>query len=163
MLSQARLLVSCSLSPWSCLFSNFLFKSFFTMRVRLSLGFCTFSLAGAVFGMVVVGGITRLTRSGLSMVDWRPQGRSMPRNAEEWDAEFERYKQFPEYQRLYAGTGMDVEDFKSIYFWEWSHRMLGRTIGVVFAVPFTYFVARGYLHKPMAARCAFRAVVAVRP
>ena len=72
--------------------------------------------------MVVVGGITRLTRSGLSMTDWRPQGKRWPRNDEEWDAEFSRWKEFPEYQRLYAGSGFALDDFKQIFFWEWFHR-----------------------------------------
>lgn len=84
--------------------------------------------SGSVFCMVVVGGITRLTRSGLSMTDWRPQGKRWPRNDAEWEAEFDRWKQFPEYQRLYKGSSIpfSMEDFKGIFFWEWFHRMMGR-------------------------------------
>ena len=100
--------------------------------------------------MVVVGGITRLTRSGLSMVDWRPQGRAYPRTAEEWEVEFEKYKQFPEYKRLYQGTGMDVDDFKNIFFWEWFHRMCGRSIGLIFAVPLGVFALRGQIPRRLA-------------
>jgi len=98
----------------------------------------------------VVGGITRLTRSGLSMTDWRPQGKAMPRTPEEWEAEFEQYKQFPEYKRLYAGTGMDIEDFKNIFFWEWSHRMAGRAIGLIFGVPFAAFAVAGKIPRSLA-------------
>ena len=67
-----------------------------------AVGWWLLGTSGSVFAMVVVGGITRLTRSGLSMTDWRPQGKRWPRNAEEWEEEFERYKQFPEYQRVRA-------------------------------------------------------------
>lgn len=84
------------------------------------------------------------------MVDWRPQGRRMPSTAEEWEAEFERYKQFPEYQRLYAGTDMNVDDFKNIYFWEWFHRMWGRSIGLVFGLPLAYFSLRGQIPRRLA-------------
>lgn len=66
-------------------------------------GWWLMGCSASVFTMVVIGGITRLTRSGLSMTDWRPQGKSMPRTDEEWEVEFDRYKQFPEYKRLYAG------------------------------------------------------------
>jgi len=106
--------------------------------------------SASVFGMVVVGGITRLTRSGLSMTDWRPQGRAMPRTDEEWEAEFDRYKQFPEYKRLYAGTGMSVDDFKNIYFWEWAHRMAGRAIGLIFGIPFAAFAVAGKIPRSLA-------------
>lgn len=113
-------------------------------------GWWLMGTAASVFGMVVVGGITRLTRSGLSMTDWRPQGRSMPRTQEEWEAEFEQYKQFPEYKRLYAGTGMSLDDFKNIYFWEWTHRMAGRAIGVIFGVPFALFAVSGRIPRSLA-------------
>ena len=95
--------------------------------------------------MVVVGGITRLTRSGLSMTDWRPQGKRWPRDAAEWEAEFSRYKEFPEYQRLYKGSDFGLDDFKNIFFWEWSHRMFGRSIGLIFGLPLGYFMLRGQI------------------
>ena len=114
-----------------------------------AVGWWLIGTSGAVFGMVVVGGITRLTRSGLSMVDWRPQGRRMPSTEEEWQLEFDKYKQFPEYQRLYAGTDMSVEDFKNIYFWEWFHRMWGRSIGLVFGLPLAYFSMRGQIPRSL--------------
>ena len=90
-----------------------------------AVGWWLLGTSGCVFGMVVVGGITRLTRSGLSMVEWRPQGKGYPTNTAEWEVEFEKYKLFPEYQRMHAGTGMTLEDFQNIYFWEWFHRMCG--------------------------------------
>ena len=115
-----------------------------------AVGWWLLGTAGCVFGMVVVGGITRLTRSGLSMVDWRPQGRSYPRSTAEWEIEFDKYKQFPEYQRMHAGTGMTLDDFKGIYFWEWFHRMCGRGIGFVFGVPLAYFAVRGHVSRALA-------------
>jgi len=98
-----------------------------------------------VFTMVVVGGITRLTRSGLSMVEWKFTGEKPPLTQEEWEAEFEKYKQYPEYKKL--NQGMTLEEFKKIYFWEFFHRWLGRTMGVVFLVPFMYFLARGRIKR----------------
>jgi len=104
------------------------------------LGGWMFGVSAAVFGMVAVGGYTRLTRSGLSMTDWRPQGRKLPSTDEEWDVEFDKYKATPEFMKL--NMHMDREEFKSIYFWEWFHRMWGRSLGVVFAAPLAVFLAR---------------------
>ena len=101
--------------------------------------------AGAVFGMVVLGGVTRLTRSGLSMVDWRPEGSMLPRTDEEWRVEFEKYKRFPEFKRI--NQSMDIEEFKFIYFLEWAHRMWGRALGVIFAVPLAGFLLKGRIKK----------------
>src|SRR5690606_23969620 len=84
-------------------------------------------------------GITRLTDSGLSMTDYKLITETIPPlNEEAWNAEFERYKQFPEYQKLHSH--FELEDFKQIYFWEWFHRFIGRFIGIVFIVPFLYFL-----------------------
>lgn len=92
-----------------------------------------------IFIMVVVGGITRLTDSGLSMTDYKLITETIPPlNEEAWNAEFERYKQFPEYQKLHSH--FELEDFKQIYFWEWFHRFIGRFIGIVFIIPFLYFL-----------------------
>ncbi len=92
-----------------------------------------------IFVMVIVGGITRLTHSGLSISDYKLiSGTIPPLNEEEWIAEFEHYKQFPEYQKLHFH--FDLEDFKDIYFWEWLHRFIGRFIGIVFIIPFLYFL-----------------------
>ena len=92
-----------------------------------------------IFIMVIVGGITRLTNSGLSMTDYKLITETIPPLTEEaWIAEFERYKQFPEYQKLHFH--FELEDFKEIYFWEWFHRVIGRVIGIVFIIPFLYFL-----------------------
>lgn len=100
-----------------------------------------FVVCAFVFAMIVVGGVTRLTESGLSMVDWKPiSGIVPPMNEAEWMAEFDAYKQYPEYQKV--NKGMSLDEFKNIFFWEYSHRVLGRLIGVVFAIPFFYFLFR---------------------
>ena len=92
-----------------------------------------------VFAMVVLGGVTRLTDSGLSIVDWRPlMGALPPLNDEAWAPIFERYRAFPEYQKINAG--MTLEAFKSIFWFEYAHRLLGRAIGVAFLLPFLFFV-----------------------
>ena len=101
--------------------------------------------AAWVFGMVVVGGITRLTKSGLSMTQWRVQGTMPPMTQAEWEEEFALYKQSPEFKRIHSW--MTVEDFKPIFWWEYSHRMLGRGLGVVFALPCAYFAFRGLITR----------------
>jgi cytochrome c oxidase assembly protein subunit 15 len=99
-----------------------------------------------VFAMVIVGGATRLTDSGLSIVEWRPvTGAVPPLSADDWQSEFAKYRTTPEYQHVNAG--MSLEAFKAIYWWEWSHRLLGRLIGVVFLVPFIVFWARGWFTR----------------
>ena len=104
--------------------------------------------AAVVFAMVVLGGVTRLTGSGLSMVDWRPiMGTIPPLTDAEWLATFEQYKQFPEYQKV--NLGMDLAGFKSIFWLEYAHRVLGRGIGVLFALPLLYFWLRGRLYQPL--------------
>ncbi|NND47659.1 MAG: heme A synthase, partial [Woeseiaceae bacterium] len=101
---------------------------------------------GLVFAMVVLGGFTRLTGSGLSIVDWRPlMGILPPMSGAEWQRVFELYQQSPEFQNI--NSHMDVDAFKGIYWLEYLHRLLGRTIGVVFLVPFIVFVIRGYIQK----------------
>jgi cytochrome c oxidase assembly protein subunit 15 len=96
------------------------------------------SVAGLVFAMVVVGGITRLTESGLSITEWKPvTGAIPPLNEAQWQAAFEKYRQIPEYQQI--NRGMSLEAFKFIYFWEWAHRLLGRLIGLAFALPLAWF------------------------
>ncbi|PRW44507.1 cytochrome c oxidase assembly COX15 [Chlorella sorokiniana] len=105
-----------------------------------------------VFVLVVVGGITRLTRSGLSMTSWKFTGEKPPSTPEEWEAEFARYKQTPEY--IKTNQGMTVEEFKFIYFWEWGHRMWGRALGLVVALPAAYFASRGLINGPLGRRLA---------
>ncbi|MBV9968394.1 MAG: COX15/CtaA family protein, partial [Xanthobacteraceae bacterium] len=85
-------------------------------------------LAALVFAMVVVGGATRLTQSGLSIVEWKPvTGVVPPLSQGQWEAEFDKYKTTPQYQRL--NRDMSLEAFKTIFWWEWSHRLLGRFLG----------------------------------
>ncbi|MGB0085972.1 MAG: COX15/CtaA family protein [Rhodomicrobiaceae bacterium] len=101
-----------------------------------------FSVAALVFAMVLVGGATRLTGSGLSITEWQPiLGAIPPMSAADWQDAFEKYKQIPEYQ--FINKGMSLEAFKAIYWWEWSHRLLGRFIGAAFFVPFLIFWIRG--------------------
>jgi cytochrome c oxidase assembly protein subunit 15 len=99
-----------------------------------------------IFIMVIVGGITRLTHSGLSISNYKLiSGVIPPMNEIEWNEAFDLYKQYPEYQKL--NYGMSLEEFKDIYFWEWIHRVIGRFIGLVFIVPFVYFLIRKQLSK----------------
>ncbi|WP_430467724.1 COX15/CtaA family protein [Winogradskyella ouciana] len=99
-----------------------------------------------IFVMVIVGGITRLTHSGLSISNYKLiSGTIPPMNEVEWNEAFELYKQYPEYQKL--NYGMSLEEFKDIYFWEWIHRVIGRFIGLVFIIPFVYFLIKKRLSK----------------
>lgn len=105
-----------------------------------------------IFTMVIVGGITRLTGSGLSMVDWKLFAGSIPPiNNQQWVETFELYKQFPEFQKQnYMFT---LAEFKSIFFWEYIHRLLGRLIGLVFIIPFLYFLIKKRLSKKLTLQC----------
>jgi len=99
-----------------------------------------------IFIMVIVGGITRLTHSGLSITNYKLiSGTIPPLNEVEWQEAFDLYKQYPEYQKL--NTHFTLQDFKDIYFWEWLHRVLGRFIGLVFILPFLYFLLTKQLTK----------------
>ncbi len=110
--------------------------------------------AGLIFLMLVVGGITRLTDSGLSMSDWNLiMGTLPPMSESEWMAAFERYKQFPQYEQLNAG--MSLQAFKEIFFWEYLHRLMGRITGIVFLIPFLFFWIRGYFNQRMFKRALF--------
>ncbi|MEC9347939.1 MAG: COX15/CtaA family protein [Pseudomonadota bacterium] len=105
-----------------------------------------FTVAALIFLMVVIGGITRLTESGLSMVEWHPvTGWLPPLSEEAWQAEFAKYRNFPEYQKV--NRGMSLEDFQAIYAWEYGHRLLGRIIGIVFFVPFVLFALSGRIRR----------------
>ena len=101
-----------------------------------------------VFGMVHIGGVTRLTKSGLSMTDWKPLGSRPPITLDEWNEEFERYKQYPEYQQRQS---MTLDEFKYIFYWEWGHRMMGRVVGLVFGSGWAYFT---WIHRPTATATA---------
>jgi cytochrome c oxidase assembly protein subunit 15 len=96
--------------------------------------------------MVVVGGATRLTQSGLSIVEWKPvTGIVPPLSQADWQAEFDKYKTIPQYERV--NRGMSLEEFKTIFWWEWSHRVLGRLVGAVFLLPFLWLVWRGWVDR----------------
>lgn len=105
-----------------------------------------------IFIMVIVGGITRLTDSGLSISNYKLiTGTIPPIDEVEWQAAFDLYKQYPEYQKLHYH--FTLEDFKSIYFWEWLHRLIGRLIGLVFIIPFIYFLVTKQLTKATFKKC----------
>ncbi len=97
-------------------------------------------VAAMVVAMVVVGGITRLTESGLSIVEWKPvTGAIPPLSQAQWQAEFAAYQQIPQFTEVNGPAGMTLADYKFIYFWEWFHRLLGRLIGLAFALPLAWF------------------------
>ena len=97
-------------------------------------------VAALVFAMVVVGGITRLTESGLSITQWKPiTGAIPPLGKADWEHAFELYRQTPQYREVAGPAGMTLAGFKFIFFWEWVHRLLGRVIGLVFIVPVAWF------------------------
>ena len=122
-------------------------ESFVTRGKERLVGFWLATVSASIFAIVVIGGHTRLTKSGLSMVRWEPQRVLPPRTQAEWDAEFEEYKKSEEWIQVNQHKGMDVNGFKYIFFWEWFHRVVGRSIGVIFFAPMVYFFARGYI-KP---------------
>ena len=103
-------------------------------------------MAGLVFAMVVVGGATRLTESGLSITEWKPvSGALPPLSAADWAEAFDKYKQIPQYAKMNAG--MTLDSFKTIFLWEWSHRLLGRFLGFALLVPMVWFWLRGQLSR----------------
>ncbi|RDX75877.1 Cytochrome c oxidase assembly protein COX15 [Mucuna pruriens] len=106
-------------------------------------GIWLFGSAAWVFSMVMLGGLTRLTRSGLSMTDWKFTGTLPPLSDDQWLQEFDKYKQSPEYKRV--NRGMKIEEFKFIYWMEYAHRMWGRALGIMFALPYSYFLHKGYI------------------
>lgn len=107
-----------------------------------------------LFIMVVVGGITRLTNSGLSMTDWHLVTDTFPPLTEEkWSQAFEEYKKFPEYQKINIHNDFQLDDYKFIYFWEWFHRFIGRIIGLVFIIPFVYFLIKKRLSNETIKKC----------
>lgn len=116
-------------------------KSSWPANSSKSVGYLCIGSSVLVFAIVVLGGLTRLTESGLSITEWKPVTGAMPPLTEEdWITEFEKYKESPEFKLL--NSHMDLEDFKFIYSMEWSHRLLGRIIGTVFVLPTLYLVAR---------------------
>lgn len=112
------------------------------LNPHASVGKWILATSGLVAGMVHIGGVTRLTKSGLSMTDWKPHMEIPPMTQTEWQVEFERYKSYPEYSQRQS---MTLDEFKYIYYWEWGHRMMGRSVGYFFAGGWAYFT---FLHRP---------------
>ncbi|HEY0102775.1 MAG TPA: COX15/CtaA family protein [Brevundimonas sp.] len=112
-----------------------------------------FVCAALVFAMVVVGGATRLTGSGLSITEWKPiMGALPPMGDADWRTAFEKYRAIPQYQQVNAG--MSLAEFKGIFWWEWAHRLLGRLIGAAFAIPFAAFLILRRIPRRLIVRCA---------
>jgi heme a synthase len=112
-----------------------------------------FACAALVFVMVVVGGVTRLTGSGLSITEWKPiMGALPPMNAADWNEAFEKYRAIPQYREVNAG--MSLAEFRGIFWWEWAHRFLGRLIGAAFALPFFVFLILRRIPRRLIVRCA---------
>jgi cytochrome c oxidase assembly protein subunit 15 len=117
-------------------------KSLAPVRVWL------YAIALLIIAMIVVGGATRLTDSGLSITEWQPiHGTIPPLSDAEWQEDFAKYQQIPEYQLV--NSGMTLEEFKTIFWWEWAHRFLGRFIGVAFLVPLLWFAATGRIGRSL--------------
>lgn len=112
-----------------------------------------FGVAALVFLMVLVGGATRLTGSGLSITDWRPvTGVIPPLSASGWAHEFQQYQHIPQYQLV--NRGMSLEEFKSLFWWEWAHRLIGRLVGAAFIIPFLVLLALRRIPRRLIWRCA---------
>ena len=110
-----------------------------------------YAVAALIFAMVLVGGATRLTESGLSIVEWKPVTGALPPLGEgAWQAEFDKYKIIPQYRE--RQSAMSLDEFKTIYWWEWAHRMLARLVGAAFLVPFLWFLWRGEVARGLRAR-----------
>ncbi len=121
------------------------------------------AVAALVFVMVLVGGATRLTESGLSITQWKPvTGVLPPLSTADWQAEFDRYKQIQQYARL--NPDMTLDGFKTIFWWEWSHRLLARIVGLIYIVPALWFLARGALKGALGRQVALAtALLALEP
>ena len=112
------------------------------------IGYWLLTVAGVVFLMIAIGGLTRLTQSGLSMTEWKPiMGTLPPLNDSDWQEMFEKYQESPEYQKV--NQGMSMEDFRGIFWFEYGHRVLGRFIGLIFAVPFLFFLVTRSIKKTL--------------
>src|SRR5580698_440853 len=106
------------------------------------------AIAALVLAMVLVGGATRLTESGLSITEWKPvMGVVPPLSQQAWQSAFEKYQAIPQYREM--NSGMSLEAFKAIYWWEWTHRLLGRVIGAAYLLPFLFFLWRGWVAPSM--------------
>ncbi len=121
------------------------------VRARRAIAVWLLAVCGLIAVMVVVGGLTRLTGSGLSITEWKPiHGALPPLSPAEWNEEFEAYQKIPQYQQL--NSGMTLDEFKGIFWWEWAHRNLGRLIGFAFLLPFLVFLFRGQIERGLIPR-----------
>ena len=110
-----------------------------------------YAVAALVFAMVLVGGATRLTESGLAIVEWKPvTGALPPLGGTAWQAEFDKYKTIPQFQ--HRNSAMTLAEFKTIFWWEWTHRLMGRVIGAAFLLPFLFFLVKGWIEPPLRGR-----------
>ncbi len=113
-----------------------------------------YAVAALIFAMVLVGGATRLTESGLSIVEWKPVTGALPPLSETaWQAEFDKYKTIPQFTQL--NHRMTLSEFKTIFWWEWTHRLMGRVIGAAFLLPFLFFLAKGWVGPGLRSRLWF--------
>ncbi|KRT84831.1 hypothetical protein AMK59_253 [Oryctes borbonicus] len=128
------------------------------VKGRKAVGYWLLTCSGMVFGAVVLGGVTRLTESGLSMVTWKLLGEKMPKTEEEWITEFKKYQQYPEFK--IKNREMTLSEFKYIWYMEYGHRMWGRAIGAVFLIPAAIFWSRGMFNRALKIRVlAFGALI----
>lgn len=119
------------------------------IAARRQIALWLFGVSALVFLMIIVGGLTRLTESGLSITEWKPvMGALPPMSDAAWADAFARYQQIPQYE--FVNKGMSLNEFKTIFWWEWSHRFLGRFIGFAFLVPFLWFLATRRIERKMA-------------
>ncbi len=131
-----------------------MYLSDFHKKYKISLFIWLITLTIMVLAIIIIGGLTRLTESGLSMVDWRPiLGTLPPLNDNDWIEVFNLYKNTPEY--LYVNKNMNLDDFKYIFWWEWFHRFFARMIGVVFIFPLIYFSIKKYIDFSLYIRFLF--------
>jgi cytochrome c oxidase assembly protein subunit 15 len=115
-------------------------------KSRRAVGFWLLTVALVILAMITIGGLTRLTGSGLSITEWQPiMGAIPPLNATEWSDAFAKYQRIPQY--VVENRGMTLESFKGIFWWEWTHRLLGRLLGVLFIVPFLWFASVGAIRR----------------
>lgn len=120
-------------------------------RNRTQVRYWLYFMLATLFALVLLGGATRLTDSGLSITEWKPiHGVIPPLSQADWDEEFAKYKQIPEYQQI--NKGMTLSEFKAIFWWEWSHRLLARSVGFFFALPLAYFWLTGKLERRIKSR-----------
>ena len=129
-------------------------------KYKTSIFIWLITLTLMVLAIIIIGGLTRLTDSGLSMVDWRPiLGTIPPLSNNDWIEVFELYKKTPEY--LIVNKNMELDEFKYIFWWEWFHRFFARMIGIVFLLPFIYFAYKKYLSTPLNIRLFFIIILGI--